>query len=397
MRYENQMENQITQGNALHQPPHILCLPIDLKVLLSHVPVIDLITLLVLKDLKLFQVLFSLFPKIAIGQETMRELQWLAQPLAGSWARQSCLDVIASLKAHFHQIIQPVSSESHGEEFREGKSSEEVKKLVIQKNYMLYSDDAVFRAYVGVPSEPVCAMCTLDLMHAAEAKVLMTAEQVAESVGTLCQWNVSIVVTSKNMFASIPAEITKARSVAEGIGVLQSGKLTAPIFEGIWNIHKPYGELLKHIGALLGELLSNPANRLETIIAIWGLWYIKMKFRGDAAVVPVWKHLIFLMAAAARDIKPPSAASIHRLWQAYDELISFEFGDRMDVKYEQESYRLAGRMVADIDASAQKNGVQPIQRVLAHGLTENTAQHTWFTEGHSNRQIEHTREDKRVN
>ena len=73
----------------------------------SRVPIIELPTLFVLRDLDLFDQLFGLFPKIAIAQGTLEDLSKLTQPFSGSVFREQCIDLQARLKKRVLQIAQP--------------------------------------------------------------------------------------------------------------------------------------------------------------------------------------------------------------------------------------------------------------------------------------------------
>lgn len=123
------------------------------KILVWKVPILDVLTLLVVKDLNLFDTLFAIFPQIAVSQRTLMELQHLAEPMAGSFAREQCLQVIAELKKRFRQVLQPTAQlpTANRRSIRERDALEEIKALVRSGKYFLYSDDVLFRIFSEAP------------------------------------------------------------------------------------------------------------------------------------------------------------------------------------------------------------------------------------------------------
>ena len=125
---------------------------VDPRAVERDIPLLDLITLFVAKDLQLFDVIFGLFPRIAIGQATLLHLQHLAQPMTGSWAQQECSELIEMLKGRFTQIVQPTANKETNIDYAAGRAAyDEVQELVQQGRFVLYSDDALYRLIAGDP------------------------------------------------------------------------------------------------------------------------------------------------------------------------------------------------------------------------------------------------------
>jgi tetratricopeptide (TPR) repeat protein len=369
--------------------------PVETTLVTRGIPLLDLPTLLVLKDLDLFETLFGLFPKVAIGQSTLQDLQQLAQPMGGSWASQQCMDVVAALKQHFEQIIQPIAKRTAEGTPDEKHAWGEIKQLLRQGTFTLYSDDAVFRVYAEPPPSGLPAICTIDLLNAAEVRGLLTAKQVARCIGQLCDWNVIVFITPRNIVASIPNAAIGASSVSKMIDEIQADRFSGAIFEGIWNIHKNYDEVLPHGGSLLAELIQDRSNATETLAAISGVWYLKAKLRADASFVPPLRHAVYLIAIAAQGIADGCDEAFRRLWQVYLALVALEYGDRMDEKKERDAIRFAGKLVADIDDKAPKGQESKVVGPkIKLGMTKDTAPYDQFSSAYSLHRIELAKSQK---
>jgi tetratricopeptide (TPR) repeat protein len=346
-------------------------------------PILDLTTLFVIKDLNLFAILFALFPRIAISQETILELQRLAQPMGGSWAQSQCLQLISVLQDNFHKIIQPTVSNLVRSKINNLRSSEEVKALALGGDYLLYSDDLIFRVYVDLPKEKAICICTLDLLHLAETRGLLTLRESAEKISKLVQWNVVVSVSNHYLTASIPLTISMAPSISEAVSILQGDSVANPLFEGVWNIRKNYEQLVIDAANIISYLIQEPRNDPKVIAAVWALWYIKVKLRGDTKVTPPLRHAVLAMLKATTFVPKSNESASKLLWSAFLTLLPIEFADRMDEKKERDSVELVGAMAAEIELSAPR-GEQPVKFKdwLLLGLTEGTADYDRFAKAH---------------
>jgi hypothetical protein len=367
--------------------------PADLKVMERHIPLFDLLTLFVVKDLELFETIFSLFPRIAVGQRTLLELQRLAQPMSGSWAQKQCVELIQKLQENFQHIVQPTIRGL--KKFEEQQPYEEVTELAKSGKFMLYSDDALYRLFAEVPKEAPPAICTLDIFAAAEAKSLLTARQIAERISKLMRWHVDTVVAHRYAAAAIPESIGKATSVEGAVGALQSDPIASPLFEGMWNVRKPYAQLLADIGSILAFFVQEPRNRPETIAGVWGLWYINAKLRSEITINPPLRHAVLAMLKAAALLKDAKPEVFRLLWQSFLRLVPLQFGDRMDERTEREAIELAGRVAAQIELAIPEGAeAVPLKDRLLTGLTAGTAEQSWFLDSYTAASIQHALKKK---
>jgi tetratricopeptide (TPR) repeat protein len=356
--------------------------PIPLSKIQGHVPLLDMISLFVIHDLELFNVIFRLFPKIAIGQATLIELQHFLSPIYGSPLRQKCMEIKLELKNHFEQIIQPTADLHENENVLADQASEEVKLLAREGRFMVYSDDVFFRSYCELPTGAPPSICTLDVLSALEEMGELSPSEVASKIAMLCKWNVGVVVLGRYMKAILPNELATARSVRDGIETLQASQLCYALFSGIWNPWKTYGELQGQAGRLLRDLCEEPNNRIESVAALMGLWFSKAKLHEKSPQPPLrCIALLIIQAAVVED--PPSSETSHRLWSVLLSLVEIEYGDRMDVAKEREAIALTGRIAAECDKEISLEGDKSLQQRLAAGLTNETAESDAFSTGYT--------------
>ena len=242
----------------------------------SEVPLLDLTALFVLQDLELFDILFTVFPVVAISQATLLEIQQSTSPITGSLARQRYTKLIEELKHRFEKIQQPVNQTPAEESGPIGRLlTEDMRGLAQSGRYLIYSDDALLRIYATEAEQLARGVCTLDLLAIADEIGLMTPQQVSEKIGLLCSWNVAVSITPRYLLASLPASAGVAKSVDDAIDAIRGSETCTAIFEGIWNVRKPYKDITAHASALLAELIAEKENSPMVISAIVGLWFGK--------------------------------------------------------------------------------------------------------------------------
>lgn len=358
--------------------------PVSMAAMRGHVPLLDLISLLVVQDLGLWEHLFRFFPKIAIGQASLIELQQLVGPMSGSPFRQKCLELQAILKAHFEKIIQPAADPPNEEDSHllARWPSEEVKMLAREGRFMIYSDDAFFRLYCDPPSGSPPCICTLDVLSALDQTDVLSPVEVAEKISTLCKWYVGVVVSLRYQIAILPDALASAENVSNGIEVLRGSPLCSAMFNALWNPKKPYMDLQGHGGALLRELCNETRNPIEPIAALMGLWFGKTRLHRNAPQPPL-RVLAGLIMQAAYGNPPINAECSRRLWSVFRELVAVEHGDRMDVAKERQAFVLAGQVAAEIDHKRSLQGEASMMVRLISGLIKDTSDSDAFLKGYT--------------
>ena len=351
----------------------------------SAVPLLDLPALFVLSDLELFDVLFTVFPTIAVSQAMLLEIQRSASPITGSLVGQRYAKLVEELKRRFERIQQPVNP-TPGDESRPmgTQLTDDVRTLAQSGRYLTYSDDALMRIYAAGPDQSARGICTLDLLAIFDEIGLMTPQQVSEKIGLLCSWNVAVAITPRYLLASLPASVGVAKNVDNAIDAIRGSDTCTAIFEGIWNIRKPYTNIAVHASALLAELVAEKKNNPVVTSAIVGLWFGKAKLRVDAGDTTPMQRLAILVAVAAGQSKDITADLVRRLWSVYSDVTALEHGDRMDERCEREAIETMAYCCANMDHVAHEpKNTSSYRDVMLAGLTAGTADYERFNNAYT--------------
>lgn len=361
--------------------------PVPLAKMRGQVPLIDLLSLMLIVDLGLLDAVFKIFPKIAIGKATLLELQNMLAPLAGSRFRNKLLALQAALKGRFQDIEQPEADVPAEDSFAKARwSSEEIVAIAKTSRYMIYSDDALFRIYANPPKENPPSICTLDLLHALDEAGLLSPNDVAKRLATLCSWRVGLLIVPRYQRAILPEALDGAKSLGEAVDVLRADKNCYNLFSGIWNLDKQFSELQGHAGALLRDLIDDRRMPVQSTAALAAFWLGKAKLHKDAPM-PVDRLAALLIMQTAFVERPLDEDSARRLWRVYGYLIEAEHGDRMDEDIYRYSFELAGSVAAEIDQQQSLSGERALRTRLIKGLTDGTSEHDRFANAYDNKRV----------
>lgn len=359
--------------------------PIALDGVRHRVPLLDLPALLVINDLKLFDSLFAAFPTVAVSQAVFAELRNVTKPMSASWGRQSCVEILDNLKQRFANVLCPASpNENDDEDQLSAKlTSDEIKRLAATGEYLLYSDDAIFRVYANVPDAFQPVVCTLDLLMFADKSGSLTLDQVAHAFSDLCRWNVGIVIPDRYLFANIPNSVLTARDLGKAVDILRLDPRLGPMLSKLWDITRPYQQLSKEAAELISRWLNNTDNRLETVQALVGLWHLKVRLHGGIASMKSLDQLIFVIVHASVHATYESAIA-KRYWSVFKSVVALEYGDRMETVVERQAIESLASAMARIAFDLAQEGKRDQQFVdfLPSGLTEGTAEHDWYEAKH---------------
>lgn len=346
----------------------------------GQVPLLDLLSLMVLSDLELLAPLFKMFPRIAIGKATMMELQRLLAPLSGSFYRNKLLAIQATLKANFARIEQPEATPPDDGRFvNDHWESLEIIEIAKNGNYLIYSDDALFRIYSQQAS-----ICTLDLLCALDEAGEISAREAATKIAKLCSWRVGVVITDRYQLAILPDVLGRAKSISEGIAILDADEPTNALLGGIWNIEKQYGDLQGHAGLMLRKLADDTKNSIKSVTALAGFWLGKVRLHPQSPI-PLDRRAALLIAQATFVEHELTGAAAHRLWSVYRDLIEDIHRNHMDDQKLSQSIRIMGEVAAESDKNHSLEGKRSLVARLASGLTEGTIDYDLFMDAYSGR------------
>lgn len=280
----------------------------------SRTPLFDLLTLFLLDDLALLEVVFDFFPKVAIPQATIGELMRMSQPFSGSIFRQRCIDVQARLRPRLAQILQPIGEFSE-EELHLPNSSRELHMLARTGEYVLYSDDAIFRTWILEDKLAADGMCTLDLLCGLEEIGLLTTEEVATKLAQLCDWHVGIQIQLRHQLVLIPETVRLAPRVMEATTLLRGAAPFMSLANGMWGPGTDFMGVLNHVGTVVRLLLQDAEVPEVAIGAFIGVWIDHAAARVDMPLPALQLAVHIAVYAVA-----PERLSIHaarRLWKVY--------------------------------------------------------------------------------
>jgi tetratricopeptide (TPR) repeat protein len=361
----------------------------ELRKLRGQVPLLDLLSLIVIADLDLFEALFKLFPRIAVGKATMMEIQQLLTPLGGSLYRNKLLSIQSALKSHFADIEQPEAAPPSEDHFDENHwASLEIVEIAKSGKYLVYSDDALFRIFSQQPS-----VCTLDLLCALDHAGELSAKEVATKIATLCSWRVALSITPRHQLAILPDALGTAKSIADGIQAMLADEHCTALFGGIWNIEKPFSDLQGHAGITLRNLADDSKNSITSVAALAGFWLGKVRLHKHAPT-PADRLAALLIGQASYIEHSLTTEAARRLWSVYSDLIVDIHGHFMDDEKLWQSIRQLGAVAADADKQHSLSGDRSLRTRLAGGLNEGTREYDLFNNEYSSRLASLAKMDK---
>lgn len=365
--------------------------PISKGDLERKTPLLDLITLLVVKDLGLFASLFDAFPHIAIGQHTLLALARQASPMLSGFAREECLELQRALQSRIKQIRQPVVQFEDSQRHEEVLALRELRQLANSGEYILFSDDVVTRLYCSSEGEPN-HMCTLDLLRILDERGAISPEIASEKIAQLCAWRVGVFITARYQLAALPSALGDVKSVAQGVSVLRKDPVAFSIFHGIWGNERPYAQLQTQAASLLRQLIDRHQNSVLAISSLLALWHEKVRLKRDAPSPIKCLALLIAQSAIASQLSQESA---RRLWAVYLQLVENEFGERMDEKVEKQAIEILGATIAEIESATPAKEGLSLYSSLECGLTSGTSAQAAFSEGYREAKIKAASKDSR--
>jgi len=347
------------------------------------VPLMDMVALLVAHDLGIFDLIFNIFPSIAIPRETMAELASMAAPITGSIASEKCRDIQMALQANFARIAQPHASKADMSEGAASiETSTEIRTLSHQATYVLYSDDAFFRLYCSRMRPDFQSICTLDMLSELEQQGFLTSADVAEKIGMLCGWGVGLSIEQRWQLASLPPTIGQARTVREGVELLRAYPHCLAIFDGIWGwLHASYIEHQVHAGSILASMLSDDRISPIAIASLMALWREKTNGRPDSPPDDL-AALTLLMRQAILNQPAASEAFSKRLWATHFLLVEYEQNNPKDSNSWTEAVSMISFIAAQSDVNTNRLGLRTFLAKMGQGLLDGTAEHLVFNKGY---------------
>ena len=362
---------------------------VDLR---GKIPLVDLTTLFVLRDLDVLDALFAQFETVAIAQSTLAELAALCQAFSGCPWRDKCLDLQRRLRDKLMQITQPFA-QSQDEKEADGYegipvSSREIKSLCTTAGYFLYSDDVIFRFWCLGEAAARDSMSTLDLLEALEVREIIDRPRAARVVAKLCAWNVGVTIQLKHQLAIVPESAIAAKNIFEGVEKLQADNDFMSIAGSMWDFRSEFQRSFNHVTAVLRDLVNEPSVPTVVAASFAGVWFLKAKIRDDVCDPPLILLVGFTLTVAGLWVQGVESGAKarpeahRRLMQVFMHLVELEFGDRMDEVAEKQAYRELASHAAEIDAKVNEQP-SPLREWILAGFDAGTAPHDTFSEAYN--------------
>ncbi len=262
---------------------HLTSIPLDgvqaTERILRDIPLLDLPALMILRDLGLFEILFSIFPRVAVPRSTVDYLGQNARGLlVNSGVSEAASALLTVINDNLHRIDQP-SIERAVKVVSPRDLLEDFVQLARSGRWAIYTDDAITLAWIQVDHTNVIHLCTVDLLTLADSAELLTAVEVAFHLEQLVSWNVGINVASRYLMAALDGALngTPFLSASERLDRFHVHQPFAKLARAIWNFKKSPSDLVSHMGTLAAEMLVRPQTEPESAAAVWAFWFNRVK------------------------------------------------------------------------------------------------------------------------
>lgn len=247
---------------------------------MQDVPLLDLTALLVLHDLELFPVLFRLFKRIAIPRRTISYISqfsrgWLVS-VAASAKATALLEVI---NANLERVDQPSSDRSAMKMVSPQELLRDFVELATRGRWIVYSDDAITRAFATVDKSDLKTFSTLELMRLADQERLLSESDVARLLAQLAKWNVGISVESRYLIAALDGAVSDGERISphERLERFFRHEPFASLARAIWHPGKQPTELVLHMAYVIAEALRTGRSNEDSVAALWAFWVLRAR------------------------------------------------------------------------------------------------------------------------
>lgn len=347
----------------------------------QKIPLLDMTALLVTYDLGLFELLFQIFPKIAIAQATVFELAKLAAPLAGGAMQGKCAELLKLLRANFERIQQPHAVKPAEKDYMHW-ATEEIKSIVRKEEFRLYSDDLFFRIYCSEERASAADICTLDIISALVDLGALDISAAAQKIAMLCAWKVGVTIEPRFIAYAIPATVDQAKSPTAALKTLRTDSNAMAVLNRIWDPSKSFQDSLKDASLLLAQLIQNTSTSLNKMAVTMDIWCAKAKLRPDSES-PI-ENIALLMAWTAMRLADGDADYTQQLRSVYLALVEMEHGDKMDEGKEKDAIAALGYTSSEVDVINGLEGNKRLRIKLGAAFTPGTSEDEAFARGYFN-------------
>ena len=297
---------------------HLVCAIADQvpasKDVLRDIPLLDLSALLVLHDLSLFEVLFSLFPRIAISRVTVDYISQHARGVfVNDMAAKSAESLLRVINANLGRIDQPAADRLPVQQVNPRTLLDDYVTLAKSGRWAVYSDDAITQAWVAHDSPGGKGLSTLDLMRFADEERLLGPAEVGKHLVQLASWNVEVTVVARYFLATLDGALdgTARLSASDRLDRFYLHPPFAVLARALWRADMSPIDLIRHIGELVAGLLREASVEEESVAALWAFWFIRMRMAPKLNLLN-WELLNYSLVMALMSSSPGTEQRIVR-------------------------------------------------------------------------------------
>lgn len=303
---------------------------------LRDVPLLDLTALLILRDLGLFETLFSMFPRVAVPRSTV---DYISQNARGLLVSSSVVEtagaLLAAINDNLHRIDQPSGVGAVVTVVTPRELLDDYVQLARSGRWAVYTDDAITLAWIRADRVDLNHMCTVGLLALADSEGLLTAVEVASKLEQLVSWNVGITVAPRYLIAALDGALKGSLflTASERLDRFHAHLQFAKLARAIWHYEKQPKELIVHMGAIVSEMLVRSGTEQDSAAAVWAFWFIRVRMAPGFKELG-WDPLCFSLLMALRQL-PLAAAP--RAVGTFLKVIEIVAGSNRTTRLEQKS------------------------------------------------------------
>lgn len=345
----------------------------------GKMPLIDLLSLLVVSDLGLFDHLFTLFPQIAISKATWAELTRLSLPQSLSSARKMCEALLANLQSRFACIVQPDRAGDGRASNAEYPPDHDLKEIWHRGGYELYSDDVLARLHATDGQTPLPGMSTADLIFILEETCAITPLEAASKFATLISWNVDAPITARTEISALPANLGMAAEVGVAFDELRNSEIFMPLAAARWK-GGSVASLTPDMSGCVRHLVERSDFSSSAVTAYIDLWLETLpRSLSDSERASAFHNCVVLSACYKSSISKLHSAKLWAIvehWEAW----------RVTRGMPSSGIVAAARKIAAVCGGTDRSGRvlgEPAEQRLSKGLTGNTSLLQVFTDTYS--------------
>lgn len=245
-----------------------------------RVPLLDLTALFILHDLELLGLVLAVFRRIAVPSRTVDYLSQQSRSMIASPASKRLASRLLDwVNENLSRIEQPSEDKALMKFVQARDVVEDYVSLAKTKRWLVYTDDAILRAWIRSDAGQIDAISTLDVLSFADTSGDIQPEDVSGHLATLVSWNVGVTVSGRYLVAALHGAVSDGSYMSAGqrLDAFQSHEPFAKLARAIWFPGKGAHDLIIHMTSVLVEILGRSGSNDNSVAALWGFWAIRIR------------------------------------------------------------------------------------------------------------------------